>query len=135
MRTLTTIAPPVRIQIYALVEPGTESSPDVYVRYIGQTKRPLFVRVSQHIQDAKLGRTGNDALRTWILGLLKWKRRPVILPLQPFCASQEEADRAEQRFIQAYASAFPDLLNLRGNARRRQSNPFTERYLKSVGAA
>ena len=132
MLVITAVPTVVRIQIYALIEPGTEATPDAYVRYIGQTDRPLRVRLSQHISNARAGRMGNEALRQWILGLLKWRRRPVIAPLQPDCLSQTQADTAEQRFIDNYGEAFPDLLNLIGNPRRTQSRPFTEPYLKKV---
>jgi len=124
------IAPIVEIQIYALVEPGTEHTPDPYVRYVGQTDGSLHRRLSEHIADARAGRMGNEALRTWILGLLRWGRRPVVVSLKT-ATSHQAADLDEVYHIRLCADLFPDLLNDRLNPYRRQSRL----YLKSVGAA
>ena len=37
MRILTKVPTPDSVTIYALIEPGTEHTPDPHVRYIGQT--------------------------------------------------------------------------------------------------
>ena len=134
MIEITAVPTIVEIQIYRLVEPGTEHSPDPYVRYIGQTTEPLRRRLSQHISDARLGRMDNEAFRAWLSGLLKRGRRPVI-ELVKTCTSYQQAGLDEVHFIRLCASLFPDLLNEQHNPYRRPSRPFTRPYLKSVGAA
>ena len=131
LRTLTRIAPAIEITVYALIEPGTDCSPDPYVRYVGQTDGPLRCRLSEHIADAKASRMGNEALRAWILGLLKRGRRPVVVALE-VCTSYEGADLAEARQIAQWAAVFPDLFNLQHNPHRRQERPFTKPYLDQV---
>ena len=117
--------------VYALVEPGTEHTNDPYIRYVGLTEGTLGARLSRHVADARAGRTGNEALASWINGLLKRKRRPVILPLET-CASRTVASMAEMHHIARCSRIHTNLLNLSGNALRVQARPFTESYLKGV---
>ena len=132
-RILTQIAPIQTYTIYAMVESGTERSDDPHIRYVGVTGGTLPRRLSEHIQNAKAGRMGNDALRKWILSCLKYKLRPVILPLQT-CHTQTSATSAERHHIDRCRKLYSDLLNLRDNEHRTQPEGFSERYLKSVGA-
>ena len=121
------------VTIYALIEPGTEHTPDPHVRYIGQTYGKLETRLSQHIADAKAGRTTNEKLRAWIIKCLNRKTRPVVWPVETTtCFS---ADETEGYHISAYAERFPDLLNLQHNPNHAQPRPFTEQALHRVGAA
>ena len=128
------IAPVVEIQIYALVEPGTEHTPDPYYRYVGQTEGSLHRRLSEHIADAKASRMGNEALCTWILGLLRSRRRPALVQLKT-STSHQSADLDELYHIRLCADLFPDLLNDQHNPHRSRKRPFTRLYLERVGAA
>ena len=121
----------VTVEIYALIEPGTEHSRDPHVRYIGQTDQGLQARLSQHIADARANRMGNEALRDWILRLLRRRQRPVI-QLQETCTSHVSADLAEIHHIEVWGQAYPDLLNLRDNPHRSQPRHFPERFIKEV---
>jgi len=132
MRLLYKVPTPIEVTIYALIEPGTETSPDPYVRYVGQTTGAVETRLSRHIADAKAGRMGNEALRDWILKCLRRKARPVAVALER--CSCFSADRAEQHHLSRLRRLYPDLLNLRGNPDRSQARPFTPAYLKRVGA-
>ena len=134
MIEITAVPTIVEITIYALVEPGTEQTPDPYYRYVGRTDGPLHRRLSEHIADARASRMGNEALRAWILGLLRWGRRPVLVPLKT-STSYVQADLDEAHHIRLCADLFPDLLNEKHNPNRRGSRPFTQPYLESVGAA
>ena len=134
MIEITAVPTIVEIQIYALVEPGTEHTPDPYVRYVGRTEGSLRRRLSEHIADAKASRMGNEALCTWILGLLRWGRRPVVLSLKT-ATSHQAADLDEIYHIRLCADLFPDLLNEKHNPNRSQARPFTKRYLERVDAA
>ncbi len=134
MIEITAVPTLVEIQIYRLVEPGTEHAPDPYVRYVGQTEGSLHRRLSEHIADARASRMGNEALRAWILSLLRSRRRPVVVPLKT-ATSHQAADLDEIYHIRLCANLFGDLLNEQHNPHRRQTRPFTRPYLKSVGAA
>ena len=131
MNCPTKIQPTVEIIIYSLIEPGTEHSPDPYLRYVGQTDQGLHLRLSQHIADAKSGRMGNEALRDWILRLLRRRQRPEIIPIET-CTSYVSADIAEKHHITRCAALYSGLLNLRSNNQRSQARPFTENYLQKV---
>ena len=134
MIEITAVPTIVEITIYALVEPGTEHTPDPYVRYVGQTEGSLRRRLSEHIADARAGRMGNEALCTWILGLLRSRRRPALVLLKT-STSHQDADLDEIYHIRLCADLFPDLLNDQHNPHRSRKRPFTRPYLERVGAA
>ena len=134
MIEITAVPTIVEITIYAPVEPGTEHTPDPYYRYVGQTEGSLHRRLSEHIADAKASRMGNEALRTWILSLLRSRRRPALVLLKT-STSHQSADLDEIYHIRLCADLFPDLLNEKHNPNRRGSRPFTQPYLERVGAA
>ena len=131
MITLYELERTLAYAVYALVEPGTEHTSDPYIRYVGLTEGTLGARLSRHAADARAGRTGNEALASWINGLLKRKRRPVILPLET-CASRTAASMAEMHHIARCSRIHVNLLNLVGNALRVQARSFTEPYLRRV---
>ncbi len=116
---------------YALVEPGTEHTTDPYIRYVGLTEGTLGARLSRHVADARAGRTCNEALAAWINGLLRKKKRPVVLPLET-CATRQAASMAEKHHIDRCSRLHANLLNLTGNGLRTQARSFTESYLKRV---
>ena len=122
----------LEFSVYALVEPGTEHTSDPYIRYVGLTEGNLGARLSRHVADARAGRTGNEALASWINGLLKRKRRPVILPLET-CASRTAASMAEMHHIARCSRFHANLLNLVGNALRVQAPEFLEDAVREAG--
>ncbi len=73
----------------------------------------------------------NRALCRWLLSLDRLGLRPV-LNIETECRSPYEADIEEQRLIRHYGRLYPDLFNLHHNPYRKQTRPFTRRYLKEV---
>lgn len=88
------------IRIYGLTDPR-----DGRVRYIGQTKLRLEVRLRVHLRNARLGKGGGRALREWLAGLLAEGLEPIVLPL-------EEVEPARALEVEAgYISVLPALVN------------------------
>lgn len=85
--------------VYALF-----SSDDGLIRYIGQTKRDLKVRLGAHLSAAKVGKTHRDA---WIRSVLKRGASVLIVELRrdvEWCAAEVET-------IREYVKLGADLVN------------------------
>lgn len=97
--------------IYALVDPRTFD-----VRYIGQTTKPIEVRLAGHLAAPA------PLVKAWIDELAVEGRRPEITPVREGVA-EADLDTAEREEIAAHAEQ-GDLLNVArntvGNARRRK---------------
>ena len=80
--------------IYGLFDPDAPLT----VRYIGQTKKRLHVRLSEHVADANRGQKNYRC--NWIRQLLHVGKRPIIQLLETVDADDVEA--AEMRWIAEY---------------------------------
>lgn len=85
--------------VYALF-----SSDDGLIRYIGQTKRDLKVRLGAHLSAAKVGKTHRD---TWIRSVLKRGANVLIVELR----GDAEWCVAEVEVIREYLKLGVDLVN------------------------
>ncbi len=86
-------------KIYSLSDPR-----DGVVRYVGQTRAPLWSRLSDHIQAAKRGRPKHSPKAAWILDLRALGMKPSISLLEECDGDWREA---ECRWI----ASFSDLYN------------------------
>jgi len=99
--------------IYGLVDPRTGG-----VRYVGQTVKPLAVRLAGHMAAPA------PRVKSWIAELAVEGRVPDIVPIREDVPA-EELDEAERAEIRTYAES-GDLLNTAsnelGNAKRRKAS-------------
>jgi hypothetical protein len=99
--------------IYALIDPRTE-----VVRYVGQTTKPIEVRLAGHLAAPA------PLVRGWIEELAVEGRRPEITPIREHVPAAE-LDLAEREEIALHATS-GDLLNVAsnaaGNAKRRKAS-------------
>lgn len=99
--------------IYALIDPRTET-----VRYVGQTTKPIEVRLAGHLAAPA------PLVKGWIEELAVEGRRPEITPIREDVPAAE-LDLAEREEITSHAAS-GDLLNVAsnvvGNAKRRKAS-------------
>ncbi|MFE2486084.1 hypothetical protein ACFXGR_22840 [Streptomyces mirabilis] len=99
--------------IYALIDPRTEA-----VRYVGQTAKPIEVRLAGHLAAPA------PLVKGWIEELAVEGRRPEITPIREHVPAGE-LDLAEREEIALHAAS-GDLLNVAsnavGNAKRRKAS-------------
>jgi hypothetical protein len=99
--------------IYALIDPRTEA-----VRYVGQTTKPIEVRLAGHLAAPA------PLVKGWIEELAVEGRRPEITPIREQVPTAE-LDLAEREEIALHATS-GDLLNVAsnavGNAKRRKAS-------------
>ena len=115
------------ITIYVLFDPRDDEP-----YYVGQAKDP-DERLSEHLYAARSGEMTNLAFRRWLLTLDAQDLAPVLY-VRCQCRGQYEADIEETKAIREFQRLSPDLLNLRSNPGRSQARPFTDAYLRRVGA-
>lgn len=99
--------------VYALIDPRTEA-----VRYVGQTTKPIEVRLAGHLAAPA------PLVKGWIEELAVEGRRPEITPIREQVPTAE-LDLAEREEIALHAAS-GDLLNVAsnavGNAKRRKAS-------------
>lgn len=83
-------------RIYSLSDPR-----DGVVRYVGQTRAPLWSRLSEHIQTAKRGKPKHSPKAAWIRELRALGLKPVIVELE---ACERDWREAERDWMSLYAA-------------------------------
>lgn len=89
--------------IYALKDPNTNE-----IRYIGQTKKDIHIRLKNHITEAK-GKREKNKKKNWLKSLLKKEQFPVIIVLE--ACSQDSLNEREVYWINYYSTK-TNLLNM-----------------------
>lgn len=92
-----------QVVIYGLVDPRTNQ-----LRYIGQTRRKLEKRLSQHITAAKRGTSLHSS--AWIRGLVDGGLSPECFVVETLY-NQDDANSAEQFWIEYFKFIGCDLVN------------------------
>jgi hypothetical protein len=95
----------MKITIYCLKDPR-----NVKIRYIGLTKNPLSIRLSQHMTDSNSNH--GTYKKHWIQQLHKLNLKPTIHPIKVLNCTLEEAYLIEQKLIQVYKLKGYKLTNL-----------------------
>lgn len=96
-----------RFQVYGLFDPDTDE-----LRYIGQTRASLRVRLQGHLASARtlVAKNCHDYRVHWLNSLLKDGKRPVIRLIEA-CASVEEMYERERALIAQHHAAGTRLVN------------------------
>ncbi len=92
-------------KIYCLCDPRTNE-----IRYIGQTRQKLIVRLQRHISKAKTEQNQFNHRVCWIKSILERNERPIIQLIEEGL-SQQEAIAREIYYIQKFRSEGIDLVN------------------------
>ena len=114
--------------IYVVKHPVT-----LLIVYVGRTKQDIEDRLNGHLSKARLGQMDNLHFSRWLLELESQGLRPLIEPCG-FTRGLEMARLAETKFIREYRAANPGLFNVQKNPENHQLRPFSQRYLRRVGA-